>query len=176
MGVSPTLDVVTTEAGVEAAIAEYARLEAAGWKGKSGTALAPENLQGQFYRQALARACRRGQGEIHRYCLGDSAVAMDLCLRDGATLIVLKTAYDEAFAKFSPASLMREEQLRRLFAGGVTRRVEFYGPVMDWHTRWTQDARMLYHVNCYRLPLLSWVHDLSVARRKRAPARPGAVV
>jgi hypothetical protein len=28
--------------------------------------------------------------------------------------------------------------------------VEFYGPLMEWHTRWTDRARDIYHVNFYR--------------------------
>lgn len=173
IGVTPVLEVATEPSGVGPALSEYARLEAAGWKGKSGTAMTPDGPEGRFYRRLLEQACAKRGGEIYRYRAGDRAVAMDLCLRDRGTLIVLKTAYDEEWAKVSPASLMREEQLRRLFADGETRRVEFYGPLMEWHTRWTQQSRMLYHANCYRLPLLSWAHGLARARRAKAAAGSG---
>lgn len=69
--------------------------------------------------------------------------------------MILKTAYDESIRSYSPASLMREEVFRQLWDAGRIRRIEFYGRLMDWHTRWTEQSRTLYHVNWYRWPSLT---------------------
>ena len=50
-------------------------------------------------------------------------------------MVVLKTAYDENLNDFSPAFMMREEILQRTFSEKKVRAVEFYGRVMEWHTR-----------------------------------------
>jgi hypothetical protein len=61
---------------------------------------------------------------------------------------------------------MREEACRRLFEDGRIRRIEFYGRVMEWHTRWTDEVRTMYHLNHYRWPVLARLHG--VKRRGNA--------
>jgi len=69
-------------------------------------------------------------------------------------------------ANLSPTLLMREEACRSLFEGGRFKRLEFYGRVMEWHTRWTEEVRTMYHVNYYRWPGLARLHALLDARAK----------
>ena len=159
VGTATRLDVLRAPAQMAEAIAGYGRLEHTGWKGREGTAVTADNDQGRFYRDMLERFCRRGAGSVYRYWFGDQLVAMDLCIEDGDCVVILKTAYDESVPKhYSPALLMREEACRRLFEAGHVRRIEFYGKVMEWHTRWTDEVRTLYHVNHYRWPLLARLH------------------
>jgi hypothetical protein len=95
--------------------------------------------------------------------LNGRLAATDLCLlRDGMT-VILKTAYNEEFGDYSPAFLMREEELKQLYADKKMRSIEFYGRVMEWHKRWSEEIRTLYHLTCYRHP---WVKNLRrVAKR-----------
>jgi hypothetical protein len=79
---------------------------------------------------------------------------VDLCIVGGGALIILKTTYDEAYKQLSPAFLMREEAFRQLFTTKEVDRIEFYGRVMEWHTRWTDKVRTMYHVNQYRWPAI----------------------
>ena len=168
-GVAVHLDVVETPGAVAAAIAEYGRLETAGWKAGIGTAVAADNAQGRFYTSVFESFCARGAGRIYRYLFDDKVVAMDLCIEDAGVLVILKTAYDETYKNVSPASLMRHEYFRQIFDGGSIRRVEFYGKVMEWHRRWTDDVRTLYHINRYRSPWLRTTHEF-FKRRAAAPS------
>ena len=69
--------------------------------------------------------------------------------------------------------LMREEATRSLFECGRFQRLEFYGRVMEWHTRWTEEVRTLYHVNYYRWSGVKRLHCLLEARNNaRSKARP----
>jgi len=147
------IDTVASPSEVAAAVAEYSKLESAGWKAKTGTAVGRDDAQGRFYTQLLQAHCALGQGRIYRFWLGGQVVAMDLCVDNGATFVILKTGYDETITNLSPAMLMREEYFRELF-GTRVRRIEFYGRVMDWHTKWSSEMRTLYHINCYRSPIL----------------------
>jgi len=164
-GIAPRLQVSRAPQDVAQAVADYGRLESSGWKAGCGTAVHAGNAQGRYYRAMLEAFCRRGQGRIYRYWFGEQLVAMDLCIGSGDALIVLKTSYDESVpSSLSPTLLMREEATRSLFDEGRVRRIEFYGRVMEWHLRWTERVRTMYHVNYYRWPGLARLHALLEAR------------
>lgn len=159
-GIALRLEAVREPGAMAAAVADYARLEIAGWKGDGGTAVAPDGVQSRFYTGMLGAFARLDGACVYRYWYDDRLAAVDLCIEDRqGCLIVLKTTYDEAVADgTSPALLMREEAFRALFEGGSCTRIEFYGRVMEWHLRWTEEIRRLYHVNYYRWPLLARAH------------------
>lgn len=160
-GVTTRLQVSTTREEVAKAIADYGRLEMAGWKATGGTAIHPDNAQGQFYRTMLELFCGQGLGRIYRYWYNDRIAAMDLCIEGTDSIIILKTTYDENIDDgTSPALLMREEQCRQLFDEGRLKKIEFYGKLMEWHTKWSEEIRTIYHVNNYRWPVLSYIHRL----------------
>jgi hypothetical protein len=135
---------------VAQAIREYGLLESRGWKAKEGTAVAEDNAQGRFYREIFENFCARGEGLIYQLLIDGKVAASDLCLVRNGMLIVLKTAYDEGLNDFSPSFLMRQSILQQLFAERHVHVVEFYGRLMEWHTRWTNEIRTLYHINCFR--------------------------
>lgn len=174
-GTVPRFDCVTEPQGVAEAIAQYGRLESAGWKAQGGTAIGAGNAQGRFYRSVFEAFCARGAGRIYRYWLGDRVVAMDLCVVDGPVLVVLKTTYDESLRAVSPASLLRFAYFRALFDEGAIRSIEFYGKVMDWHLRWTSDVRTLYHVNAYRWPWVKRLHARSRMRQREENTVPASL-
>lgn len=158
-GVATRLQLSRAPEEMAAAVADYGRLESAGWKGGQGTAVHAGNAQGGFYQAMLEAFCRRGAGCAVRYWFGERLVAMDLCIEGKDSVIVLKTAYDEGVDKhFSPALLMREESFRLLFQRPGLHGVEFYGKVMPWHLQWTDEVRTMYHINHYRWPLLLRLH------------------
>ena len=145
---------------VEAAIHEYSSLESSSWKASGGTAVVEDNAQGRFYREVFQHFCERGEGLIFQFLVDGKVAASDLCLVRDGMLVLLKTTYAEDLGEISPALLMREDALRLLFAEKQVRIVEFYGRVMDWHTRWTDEVRTLYHINCYRSSLTKPIKQL----------------
>ncbi|QGZ40570.1 acetyltransferase (GNAT) family protein [Pseudoduganella flava] len=158
-GVATRMQIDRLPEQMAAAVADYGRLESAGWKAQLGTAIHPDNAQGRFYTAMLEAFARRGQAAVYRYWFDAQLVAMDLCIEGGGALIVLKTTYDETVpASLSPTLLMREECCQRLFDEKQYERLEFYGKVMEWHTRWTDEIRTMYHVNHYRWPVLRQLH------------------
>lgn len=169
-GVNLRLQASTEASDMAGAVRDFGRLESAGWKAQAGTAVHLDNAQGRFYARMLAAFAARGAASVYRYWFGEQLVAMDLCIRQGDCIVVLKTTYDEGVPKtFSPALLMREEAVRALFHHGGTTRIEFYGKVMEWHTRWTDEVRTLYHVNLYRWAALRRLHALAQRRRAVSP-------
>lgn len=156
-GVATRLELLTNADAVRGAIADYGRLESAGWKSELGTAIHLDNPQGRYYTAVLENFARTDGLRIYRYWFGDQLVATDLCVLRNGVLTILKTTYDEKHTTSSPAFLMRQEAFTRLFDERAVRRIEFYGKLMDWHTKWSDEVRTLYHVNCYRF---AWVARL----------------
>jgi hypothetical protein len=175
-GIASRLEIIRDPAAVAAAIADYGRLETTGWKSGIGTAVDAADPQGRFYQGMLEAFCRRGDGCILRYWFDDKVVAMNLCIEGYGVMIILKTAYDEALGnQYSPAFMMLEETCRQLFDEHKFSTLEFYGRVMEWHRRWTDDVRTMYHLTCYRWPLLLQLHGV-VKNRKARQAQPRAAI
>ena len=163
---APELRIVATPGDVADAIREYGRLESSGWKAAGGTAIHESNAQGRFYTSLLEDYSARGAGRVYQYWIGGKITAADICIEAGGTLIILKTTYDESLKTVSPALLMRHEYFKNVFDEGKIKRIEFYGKLMEWHTRWSNEARTMYHANYYR-----WEN---VLRLKRALLRSEA--
>ena len=171
-GIELALDILTDRASVENAVREYGRLEASGWKAGAGTAVTLGTPQGDFYRDMLQSFCDAGRCEIWCYRFGDTVVAMDLSIRSADTIVVLKTAFDSAHKAVSPATQMHYDAFRAVFDRGTVRRIEFYGRVMEWHTRWTETQRTLYHSTHYRWPLLRTLRERLSSQRPAPAAAP----
>lgn len=148
--IAARMEVLTQPDDMTRAVADYAALESRGWKAAEGTAVSEEHPQFEFYRRMLQRFSLQGKARVYRYFFGDTLVACELCVCHGDEMVILKTTHDESVHPFSPATLLREEMFESLFREGEIRRVEFYGPLKEWHTRWTDRARDIYHVNFYR--------------------------
>jgi hypothetical protein len=146
------------------AVERYGTLESAGWKANEGTAIHGNNSQGVFYRTLLVNSALREEAVIYELLFGDRVVAINLCLKSKKTLVVLKTTYDESIKSYSPAFLLRQMELERLFQEKHVMRLEYYGRIMDWHTKFTETKRTLYHLTTYRSPLLK---RLAIWRRKK---------
>lgn len=143
------LKVIVDANDIPACIKTYGELESAGWKAETKTAVNIGNTQGLFYQNLLTRFCNKKKGIVFQYLYDGTLVATDLCIRNDTQLIILKTTYDESITTSSPAMLMRQESFREIFEAGFCHNIEFYGKVMDWHTRWSQNIRTMYHTNTY---------------------------
>jgi CelD/BcsL family acetyltransferase involved in cellulose biosynthesis len=93
-------------------IERFLALEATGWKGERGSALASDPANGGFFRRAALAAAQRGRLMMLALEVGGRAIAMkcNFTAREGA--FAFKIAYDEAFAKYSPGTLLELENIR----------------------------------------------------------------
>ncbi len=149
-GINGHLRVVDQPTDMAAAIERYGALESAGWKASRGTAIHPDNSQGRFYRRLLECSAQRGEAVVFEYLFDDRVVASNLCLRRNGVLVILKTTYDESIQSYSPAFLLSQDEIELLYQEGRVQRIEYYGRMMEWHSRWTETSRVLYHLTLYR--------------------------
>lgn len=169
-GIDATFVELSSPGEVGSAVDEYGRLESRGWKASEGTALHPDNEQGTFYRALMEEYSERGESLVWRYLYDGVLVASELYLARGGTILLLKTTHDEDQRATSPTYLLREASMRSLFEGERCERIEFYGRVVDWHRRWTDDFRGLYHANQFSS---SWVAGAAAAKRRLVSSREG---
>jgi CelD/BcsL family acetyltransferase involved in cellulose biosynthesis len=99
---------VVDRAGDPQAVDDFLALEAAGWKGDEGTALASGPGAGLF-RAICHRFAEAGRLQMLALEAGDRTVAMQCCLIAGEGLFCFKIAYDEALARFSPGTQLMVE-------------------------------------------------------------------
>lgn len=162
---------VTGVAEVSEAVANFGRMESAGWKAEQGTAVQFDSAQGRFYVNLLQSACSTGTGCAYCLTFNGVIVAMDMCLQQDGSVIVLKTTYDESYHDYSPAMLLHQEMLRLLMSSAEFGRLEFYGKVRDWQLRLTGEVRTMYHINVYRW---AWVRRVMEKRIAMAEQTGGA--
>lgn len=94
-------------------------LEAAGWKGRDGTAIANCPAERRFFRAAAHGAFRAGRLMILSLELDGRPVAMKCnFLTDAAQAggFAFKIAFDESLGRYSPGVLLEFENLRRVHA------------------------------------------------------------
>jgi len=85
---------------------EFLALEAAGWKGAQGTALACREQDAAFFRSACAAAFDNGLLHFLRMDLDGRAIAMLVNFRAGEGAFSFKIAFDETLGRFSPGVLI----------------------------------------------------------------------
>lgn len=98
------------------AIEAFLELEAAGWKGRAGTALVADPGRAAFARDFLEASARAGRLRIDALRLDGRPVAMTAMLRDGARAWSWKTAFDEAHGRLSPGSQIARIAMRHTLA------------------------------------------------------------
>lgn len=126
LGELGTLSVETaSEPGLVAArFEEFLTLEAAGWKGARGTALARDPASATFARAAVAGGVAEGRCRIHSIRLDDRPVAMLVSFLSGDLAATWKIAHDEAHARFSPGAQLMLEAAASLLAEPGLRRID----------------------------------------------------
>jgi hypothetical protein len=93
----------TTEAGgIVNALEDFLALEAGGWKGLVGAAVARHDDVRRFITRAIIQLAAEGKVAIYRLLVKDKAAAVIITLKSGDVVWFWKTAYDEAFAHYSP--------------------------------------------------------------------------
>ncbi|MBX3579623.1 MAG: GNAT family N-acetyltransferase [Rhizobiaceae bacterium] len=88
--------------GIEA----FLTLEAAGWKGRERTAMAIDRYRAAFAREAVHRLAELDMCRIHSLTLDGQVIACLIVFVEAGVAYTWKTAYDEAYAAWSPGTLL----------------------------------------------------------------------
>ena len=111
-----SFEVARSPREVSSVIETFLALEASGWKGKRGTALAQVEGDAAFIRRATKALAESGQCEIVTLRAGETPVASGIVLRHQSRAFFFKLGVDERFAKYSPGVQLTLELTRHLCA------------------------------------------------------------
>jgi CelD/BcsL family acetyltransferase involved in cellulose biosynthesis len=113
------IDIVNDPATSNDAVEVFLALEAAGWKGKEGTALLSNPSDARFARRFLANLAAERKASVAILRLNGQPIAAQILLYEGDMAYTWKTAYDEAYAKYSPGVLLVDKLTEELFNSGI---------------------------------------------------------
>ncbi|MBX3488010.1 GNAT family N-acetyltransferase [Parvibaculum sp.] len=110
--------------GTAAWVQRFLTLEAAGWKGKRGTALKVRPHERAWFEAICAGAAAQDKLVRTELTLDGKPVAMLASFRAGAGLYTFKIAFDEAYAKYSPGTLLMLKGIGAFLRDGRTEWVD----------------------------------------------------
>lgn len=100
--------------GLDVWMADFLALEAKGWKGKAGSALACDDRTISLFRRALLGSAAEGRLQLLDIRLDERPIAMLVNFLTPPYAFSYKTAYDEDYARFSPGVLLQMDNLALL--------------------------------------------------------------
>ena len=136
-----TFERLDADGDITAWTEEFLQLEAAGWKGRAGTALLCDAHNAAFARTMIHGFHARGQLRFWRLRLDDRAIASLFALVSQDTLWLGKIAYDEALHRQSPGVMLMLEVTKDILADPAIRFADSCAvpnhPMIDhlWHER-----------------------------------------
>ena len=116
------------------------RLEAAGWKGTSHTAISCDPDTSRFYSILAQRAADCGWIFLNFLRAGSKRIAFEYCVSYKNRILRLKSGYDPSYSRYSPSNLLSCLVLQHAFEQGMTE-YDFLGGSEDWKLRWTKQTR-----------------------------------
>ena len=150
----------------------FLALEAASWKGSAGSALLCDGADAAFTRSLVEALAAEGNASVALLNVDGRAVAAQVLFYCGPMAYTWRTAFDTAFAKFSPGALLVDQVTAQLFAAGGIDAIESCAPqggfmLQVWEGRRTT-VDLLADLGARRSLLFS---ALAIAERSHALAR-----
>lgn len=183
------LEVVTAAGQAGRALDDGFRIEAAGWKSQTGTAISSTPEVAAFYRALAPRAAAMGALRLIFLTLNGVRIAFAYGICHRNRLYVMKTGYDPEYSYYSPYNLLCYLVFEDGFAHGLEE-YDFLGNNEPWKLAWTKavrrhdwlyifartpSARLLHLIKFRWIPFLR--DALAAGRRRlgRPAAHDGAV-
>lgn len=149
----------------------FMSLEASGWKGKAGSAVASTPKVQAFYDTLLDGFGRRGECEIDVLYVGDRAVASVLWFRTARQIHLQKIGYLEELSDLSPGKLLMRESFRRACADPSLDRLCFITHP-DWADPWKPEGNPVLEFSAFSNGLKgSLLFQLNRTKRNRQARR-----
>jgi Acetyltransferase (GNAT) domain len=118
----------------------FFQLEASGWKGRAGTAIACQPETRLFYELISTAATRNGYFSLDFLELNGTAISAHFALNRDGRYMLLKAAYDEEYRHYGPGHLIVWELLKHLGPLGL-RELDFVGPATWDEGCWASEYR-----------------------------------
>ena len=113
---------------------EFFALEAAGWKGRAGTAALHHADVHHFMKRAVILLGDEGKASLHKLLVDGNTIAATITLKSGQTAWGWKVAHDERYAAYSPGLLLIAGLTQSFLASTAIARVDSCASTADMTT------------------------------------------
>jgi CelD/BcsL family acetyltransferase involved in cellulose biosynthesis len=128
--------------------AEFLKVEASGWKGEAGSAIAKSAQLVDFYATLARRLSEAGWLEW-QFMTGDGCtLAANLAIRMPRSLVIWKLGYNDAYSRCSPGSILLEELVKREIAARSLEEINLTTN-LPWYDNWEMLRRTYYTARFY---------------------------
>ena len=145
-----SLEIVSWTGGddLETHLADLLEVEASGWKGREGTAIAsaPDTLS--FYRQVVAWGAERGTLRLTSLRVDGRLLAVDLALVEHGAWYSLKAGYDDAHRAYAPGVVLLHALIELAYDEGLER-FELLGDEDPLKNEFATSARQLVELQAF---------------------------
>ena len=168
-------EIVTGGPGLPALVEEMLALEAAGWKGREGTAILSKPEDARFYRALAPAAAEAGALRIALLREEGRLIAYEYCLVSGGSVLAMKVGYDEARSRLQPGHMVALMNIRDACADPAIAWYDMLGNgmrVAAYKERFATDYRTLYRIRLFSgSPTGRLLHRLYLAKPFARAAR-----
>jgi CelD/BcsL family acetyltransferase involved in cellulose biosynthesis len=172
IGDAGRIDVATGPA-IGAAFDEFVALEAAGWKGEAGTALAHRACERALMRDYVTGSAA---AQMRTLRIGGRIAAMQMAVTVAGSVVLLKVAYDESLAEFAPGNVLLADLIEVCCRTPEIKRIDCIN-WQPWESRWGMTREPTYQFVAFnrrtirgRLAALSWNAARSLRKRLKTAA------
>ena len=144
----------------------FYRIEASGWKGRSGTAIASHRKTRHFYDSIASAFSRTDSFYLDLLWAAEKPVAGSFSVKYRDIFLPLKWSYDEEYERFTPGNLLVAELLRAAWQDGC--RVFDISPAAEYKKRWTHATGDARHSYIFRGPYGRLLHAYKARLRPAA--------
>lgn len=106
------------------AVDDFLKMEAAGWKGKKGTALACHEATEVFSRNVFGTGDEKSITRADVLYLDARPIALSLAIHTGNTAFTMKCTYDEDYRTYSPGLLLEQDIIEDFLKTGWVERLD----------------------------------------------------
>jgi CelD/BcsL family acetyltransferase involved in cellulose biosynthesis len=134
---------------VQRDLATFLRVESSGWKASAATAILSDPRTERLYTDFAKAAASAGWLRLNFLELDGVPLAVDMNCVFAGGMFLIKTGFDERYARFSPGLVLRGEVLRAAILESC-RFYDFLGGPDGYKLRWTTELRPRVAVRAYR--------------------------
>jgi CelD/BcsL family acetyltransferase involved in cellulose biosynthesis len=145
-----SIEVCQEPGQMDAALDAYLDLEHRSWKRESAQGVGKDETNRAFFRQLLPRLAAGGRALLMFLKLGERRIAGNIDLLLGTTAYSSQTAFDQAYARFSPGNVLLSLGLPWHAERGI-RRYELFALFLGHKQRFTDDARPNVNLRAFQL-------------------------
>ncbi len=102
-------------------IDEFITIEARGWRGREGLAIASNDMHRSFFREAMNALWRAGRLDVIGLRVNSDLIAVKINLRNGEGSFAFMITFDERHSAFSPGLLLEIENIKRVHNDSLVR-------------------------------------------------------